>query len=53
MTTPVWIRCNCKKSKCLKLYCDCFAAGLACDELCNCCGCDNNHESCAWKEAVT
>lgn len=37
-----WIRCNCKKSKCLKLYCDCFAAGLACDELCNCCGCDNH-----------
>ena len=24
------IKCNCKKSRCLKLYCDCFAAGLPC-----------------------
>jgi hypothetical protein len=21
-------RCNCKKAKCLKLYCVCFAAGM-------------------------
>merc|ERR1712147_418354 len=22
--------CNCKKSKCLKLYCECYAAGVFC-----------------------
>ncbi|KAL4150977.1 hypothetical protein PRNP1_010363 [Phytophthora ramorum] len=33
--------CNCKKSKCLKLYCECFASGGYCDESCNCLGCAN------------
>uniref|UniRef100_A0A803KPT9 CRC domain-containing protein n=1 Tax=Chenopodium quinoa TaxID=63459 RepID=A0A803KPT9_CHEQI len=34
-------RCNCKRSKCLKLYCECFAAGLYCVEPCNCQDCFN------------
>ncbi|KAL6503473.1 hypothetical protein OROGR_025396 [Orobanche gracilis] len=34
-------RCNCKKSKCLKLYCECFAAGLYCVEPCACIDCFN------------
>ncbi|THG09634.1 hypothetical protein TEA_022166 [Camellia sinensis var. sinensis] len=34
-------RCNCKKSKCLKLYCECFAAGLYCVEPCSCQDCFN------------
>ncbi|XP_030534563.1 protein tesmin/TSO1-like CXC 2 [Rhodamnia argentea] len=34
-------RCNCKKSKCLKLYCECFAAGVYCIEPCACQGCFN------------
>ncbi|KAI0501215.1 hypothetical protein KFK09_016158 [Dendrobium nobile] len=34
-------RCNCKKSKCLKLYCECFAAGVYCVEPCSCQGCLN------------
>ena len=34
------ICCNCSKSKCLKLYCDCFAAGVYC-EGCNCKDCLN------------
>lgn len=34
-------RCNCKNSKCLKLYCECFSAGKYCDE-CNCFNCKNN-----------
>ncbi|KAJ4842104.1 hypothetical protein Tsubulata_028794 [Turnera subulata] len=40
-------RCNCKRSKCLKLYCECFAAGLYCIEPCSCQDCFNNpaHES--------
>ncbi|CAN8269878.1 unnamed protein product [Cochlearia groenlandica] len=34
-------RCKCRKSKCLKLYCDCFAAGLYCDGPCLCQNCFN------------
>ncbi|PSS01423.1 CRC domain-containing protein [Actinidia chinensis var. chinensis] len=34
-------RCNCKKSKCLKLYCECFAAGVYCVEPCTCQECFN------------
>uniref|UniRef100_A0A7N0VBN7 CRC domain-containing protein n=1 Tax=Kalanchoe fedtschenkoi TaxID=63787 RepID=A0A7N0VBN7_KALFE len=34
-------RCNCKKSKCLKLYCECFAAGVYCIEPCACQDCHN------------
>ncbi|PWA81773.1 CRC domain-containing protein [Artemisia annua] len=35
-------RCRCKKSKCLKLYCWCFKAGLYCAELCSCQECCNS-----------
>lgn len=35
--------CNCQKSLCLKLYCDCFANGEFC-HLCNCMNCFNNLE---------
>jgi hypothetical protein len=34
------ITCKCKKSKCLKLYCDCFANGEYCKD-CNCTSCKN------------
>ena len=33
--------CNCTKSQCLKLYCDCFANGEFCFN-CNCNNCFNN-----------
>lgn len=34
--------CKCKKSHCLKLYCNCFQTGTLCDELiCNCKDCMN------------
>ncbi|KAI3849148.1 hypothetical protein MKW92_012102 [Papaver armeniacum] len=36
--------CNCKKSKCLKLYCECFAAGMYCSDFCSCVGCFNKPE---------
>jgi len=36
-------RCNCTKSQCLKLYCDCFANGEFCQN-CNCVQCYNNLE---------
>eukprot|EP00826_Nyctotherus_ovalis_P010327 TRINITY_DN12734_c0_g2_i1.p1 TRINITY_DN12734_c0_g2~~TRINITY_DN12734_c0_g2_i1.p1 ORF type:complete len:327 (-),score=24.73 TRINITY_DN12734_c0_g2_i1:201-1181(-) len=35
--------CNCKKSKCLKLYCECFANGTFCQG-CNCSGCYNTKD---------
>ncbi len=36
--------CNCKRSNCLKLYCDCFASGEYCSN-CNCNCCFNNVEN--------
>ncbi len=33
--------CNCKNSRCLKLYCDCFASGEYCGEHCKCINCFN------------
>ncbi|XP_024960337.1 protein tesmin/TSO1-like CXC 6 [Cynara cardunculus var. scolymus] len=37
-------QCNCKHSRCLKLYCECFASGIYCDG-CNCVNCHNNIEN--------
>lgn len=34
------LKCNCKNSKCIKLYCECFRAGLYCSG-CNCLNCKN------------
>ncbi|KAJ0007707.1 hypothetical protein Pint_29736 [Pistacia integerrima] len=45
--------CCCKRSRCLKLYCQCFAAGVYCDERkCKCIGCRNNVENEALREAA-
>lgn len=33
--------CTCRKSRCLKLYCDCYAAGKACGSTCRCVDCQN------------
>jgi len=33
--------CNCAKSKCLKLYCECFAKQAVCGPECSCTGCLN------------
>jgi hypothetical protein len=38
------VSCNCKKSRCLKLYCDCFSVGEFCRD-CNCTGCANVEEN--------
>lgn len=35
-------RCKCKKSRCLKLYCECFAKGLICGQDCDCTECMND-----------
>jgi len=36
--------CNCKRSNCLKLYCECFTSKEYCKN-CNCTGCYNNVEN--------
>ncbi|KAL5822848.1 hypothetical protein ACOSQ4_020748 [Xanthoceras sorbifolium] len=48
-TTKDRKRCHCRKSRCLKLYCECFAAGAYCDG-CNCNGCHNNIENEALRQ---
>ncbi|KAG8058701.1 hypothetical protein GUJ93_ZPchr0002g25667 [Zizania palustris] len=36
--------CNCKNSRCLKLYCECFATRVYCDG-CSCSPCGNTVEN--------
>ncbi|XP_067932172.1 protein lin-54 homolog [Watersipora subatra] len=33
--------CNCKRSGCLKNYCECFEARIMCGTMCKCVGCKN------------
>ena len=35
--------CHCKNSKCLKLYCECFATGSLCED-CECRNCHNDKD---------
>lgn len=37
--------CVCKKTGCLKLYCECFSSGKTCTEECSCCDCSNTHDN--------
>ncbi len=37
--------CHCKKSNCLKKYCECFQAGFKCGDNCKCVNCKNGVES--------
>lgn len=39
--------CNCKRSQCLKLYCECFAAGGYCLPSCSCLNCSNTEADAA------
>lgn len=36
--------CNCKKSHCMKNYCECFQKGRKCGEKCTCVECKNENE---------
>ena len=37
------VTCNCKKSNCLKNYCECFQFGLKCSYSCGCVDCKNRN----------
>eukprot|EP00606_Chrysophyceae_sp_TOSAG23-5_P000102 GSChrysophyteH2.ASY1.ANO1.371.1 assembled CDS len=45
------IRCNCRKTKCIKLYCDCFRVSKFC-EGCNCIECSNTGEKEAERKSA-
>jgi len=44
-----FIYCTCQKSKCNKLYCECFANGRGCSDDCGCSNCKN---CCDQKDAL-
>lgn len=44
--------CKCTKSKCLRLYCECFAKGMICGVDCKCSECHNNNEHKPLRELV-
>jgi len=44
--------CNCKKSRCLKLYCDCFSSGITCSQACKCANCQNGEKDGAERQAA-
>nr|XP_010297999.1 PREDICTED: tesmin [Balearica regulorum gibbericeps] len=44
--------CNCKRSGCLKNYCECFEAKIMCSSICKCIGCKNYEESPDEKEQL-
>ncbi|KAI7812176.1 putative tesmin [Triplophysa rosa] len=37
--------CNCRRSGCLKNYCECYEANIMCTSTCKCVGCRNYEES--------
>lgn len=44
--------CSCKKSRCLKLYCECFNKGLYCTSDCYCTDCRNRPSNAAQRDAA-
>ncbi|OMJ68280.1 hypothetical protein SteCoe_34317 [Stentor coeruleus] len=45
--------CNCVKTKCLKLYCECFANSSKCTKACKCRSCNNNENDEIRVKAIT
>lgn len=46
------VGCNCRKSKCLKMYCECFHLQIFCSQNCNCVGCGNAEPNEGHQQAV-
>lgn len=46
------LRCNCTKSQCLKLYCECFAKGKCCNQFCHCENCKNSSNNYNVREQI-
>lgn len=44
--------CNCKASRCLKLYCECFSRGRNCSAACQCTECYNNEKTGELRDIV-
>lgn len=44
--------CNCRKTGCVKNYCECFHAGIGCSPLCRCEDCRNEHIAVPLDEVV-
>lgn len=44
--------CNCKRSGCLKNYCECYEAKIPCTDACKCAGCKNLDEKTGMKVRV-
>lgn len=44
--------CNCKKTGCVKNYCECFHAGIGCSPLCKCEGCKNEQLNVELKDVT-
>ena len=45
-------KCTCKKSFCLRLYCDCFSKKMLCGPECSCVGCYNNTTNFEFRESI-
>ena len=42
--------CKCKKTKCLKKYCECYNSGVKCGKFCKCDNCHNCESPDNWKQ---
>lgn len=42
--------CNCKRSGCLKRYCECYQSSIKCTEICKCTGCNNKEQGFPMKK---
>jgi hypothetical protein len=43
LNSPAKKSCNCRNSRCLKLYCECYNNSVYCHAGCNCVDCLNNN----------